>query len=188
MAVRTFFALDLDETTRDHLIEACGAIDEAGGNLRWVTRPQLHVTMKFIGDVADEMTAEVFSLAQAAAAEVEPFDFDVRGLVCVPPRGALRMIWANVIDPTGRMGVLHENLDNALAGLGLKEEERDFRPHVTLCRVKSPGNEAAIRQAAARFADEDFGPRHVRELVAYSSILTPEGPIYTAVARAPLGR
>ena len=187
MALRTFLALDLDGTILDRLEEARAEIDDPGSNIRWVARENLHLTLRFLGEVSDEMIAGVCELAAGAAGQVEAFDFDVRGIACIPPRGQIRMIWAQIDDPSGELGVLHEILSAELSGLGLKEDTRSFKPHVTIARVKFIRNPDGFREAAGDHADTHFGTQHAEELVTYSSKLTPAGPIYAPVARARLG-
>ena len=188
MPARTFLALDLDETIRDRLLAVKDRIGASGAKIRWVDRPQLHVTLKFLGDVPDELAAEVCARVAEAASRVQPFDFDVRGVLCVPPSGrTLRMFWAGVQDPTSRMAELHRHLDAALAALGLKDEDRAFRPHVTLARVRFVKDPQPLRAAAEPCRDEQFGAQHAGDVVVYTSLLTPGGPVYTPVAQPLLG-
>jgi len=188
MTARTFLALDIDESIRRALVAAAGRLAHRGANFRATGVDNLHVTLSFLGDVTDGLLAEVCSQAGAVAAAVEPFDFGVKGTVCVPPQGQLRMVWAGVADPTGRLAKLHAMLSDALATLGLRTEERGFMPHITLARIKYAADPNQFRQAAEELAGADFGTQHAGELVVYTSRLTPSGPVYTAVARPKLGR
>jgi 2'-5' RNA ligase len=115
------------------------------------------------------------------------------------------MIWAGVEDPTGRLVELQAHLAAAMSGLGLRspcgavrrgdrEEERPFRPHITLARIKPQGLQGrggqaaqALRQETKSYADTDFGSQFAEEVVVYGSQLTPRGPVYTPISRAPLG-
>ena len=188
MAHRTFLALDLDEAIRDRIVAAQRQMDCGAVKLKWVEPENLHVTLKFLGDVEDALLHEVLDLTAAAAAGVEAFEFDVRGVLAVPPQGRLRMLWVGVQDLAGRMAALYRGLDQAMAALPIHQEERGFRPHVTLARIKFAANPAPLRRSVGQFADEDFGVQHAEEVVAYTSELTQDGPVYTPMARAPLGR
>ncbi len=188
MALRTFLGLDLDDSILDGFEEVGSKLDDPQAKIRWVARENLHVTMQFLGSVADERTSEVCKAVADGAAQVQPFDFELRHLLCVPPRGQLRMVWVGVHDPSGRLASLHEIVAGQLSGLGFREEDRAFRPHITLARVKSIRNPEAFRETAAVYRERNFGVQHVAELVTYSSQLTPDGPIYTPIARAALGR
>lgn len=190
MAVRTFFALDIDEVLRGQLAAVQAGVDCSDAKVNWVRPENLHVTMNFLGDVADDLTADVCRIAAETAAGIEPFDFHVRRVSCIPPRGRLQMIWADVADPTGRMEALHDQLASSLAGLGFKEEHRRFRGHITLARVRFARGESAtrIRQTVDALALADLPDQYAAELVGYGSELSPTGPIYTPLTRAPLGK
>ena len=180
-------AIDLDEAILDRLAASQLTLDDGVSKINWVDRANTHITLSFLGDVTDELLADVCAIAAGAASEVEPFEIDIAGVLAAPPHGSPRMFWAGVADPTGRLGELHEKLDVGLAGLGLRQEERGFKPHVTLARIKHAVNPAALREAARRLAKQEFGIQHVEELVTYASQLTREGPIYTPIAHAKLG-
>jgi len=186
MGIRTFFALDLDPPTLDGLVAVRAQLDVPGAKIKWVARDNLHVTLKFLGDIPEPQVAEVCALAAQAATRVEPFEFGIECVSVVPPRGKARMVWAGVADPTGRMAALHAELETALAGIG-KQEARGFNPHITLARMKFIEDSDELRRRAAAYTEQRFGTIAADELVVYSSRLTPQGPIYTPIARASLG-
>jgi RNA 2',3'-cyclic 3'-phosphodiesterase len=186
MPIRTFLALDLDEAIRRHLVRTQQELDRAGAVVRWTGLEQLHVTMKFLGDVNDEDLPAVCEMAREMAASVEAFDFDVTGVISSPPTGHMRMVWVGIEDPTGRMAELNARLEEAAEVLGYKRENRRFHPHLTLGRVKSGKRIAELRHAVDTVAETSFGMQGADELVVYSSELTGDGPIYAALARVPL--
>jgi 2'-5' RNA ligase len=189
MAVRAFFALDIEEVLRGRLSAVQGRVDCRDAKVNWVPPENLHVTMNFLGDVGDDVMGEVRRAATEAAAGIEPFGFHVRRVICVPPRGQLRMIWAEAADPTGRMEALHDDLAGRLAALGFKEEHRRFKGHITLARVRFARRAAGlrIRQAVEDLPGGDFPDQRAAELVGYGSRLTPDGPVYTRIFGAALG-
>jgi 2'-5' RNA ligase len=187
MAIRTFIALDLDEAILDALGEVRAKLDDPSAKIRWTGRSNIHVTMQFLGDVEEGMTSEVCERAGRTARQVQPFDFEIRGVVCVPSAGQIRMVWANVLDPTGEMLKLHDALASELKALGFEPEKRRFKPHLTLARIKYISDVQGFRDAAAVYKDAHFGTQQGAELVTYSSQLRPEGPVYHALHRAPLG-
>lgn len=187
MATRTFLALPLNADVQRKLVRAQEKLSSAGARVRWVAGENLHLTVKFLGDVADEALDEVCRLAAGVAAGVQPFEFQVAGLVAVPPRGQLRMVWAEVAEPTGRLAALNQAAEDACAAMGFKRENRQFRPHLTLGRVKPSRNADQLRAAVAKFAETDFGTTAADELVVMASQLTPDGPVHTPLATAPIG-
>lgn len=184
--MRTFLAIDLDDAILDRMAGIQSRIDDPGSKINWVDRENLHITLNFLGDVPDELLTQVCDVAAAVAGQIQPFEIEVAGLTVTPPRGSPRMFWADVEDPTGSLTIMHEQLDAGLYGLGLRQEERNFRPHITLARIKYAANPAHLRRLAGELAHIELGFQHVEELVAYASQLTSEGPIYTAIARCPL--
>ena len=187
MPTRTFLALPLSEQVVGRLADAQQSLSAAGAQVRWVARENLHLTLKFLGNVEEADTAEVCRLAGEVAAAVEPFDFAVTALEAVPPRGALRMIWAGVVEPTGALARLQRSAEDAYEQMGFEKETRPYRPHLTLGRVKSGRNVAELRAAAERFAETDFGTTPAGEVIVFESRLTPTGPIYSPLTRAAIG-
>lgn len=188
MPIRTFIALDLDEGIRDGLCAAQRELDGPRDKIKWVERQNLHVTLNFLGDVPDELLHRVCERMAEAAAKVEPFRYDVRGLIATPSHGPLRMVWGGVADDTGLMAALHDELDASLAEMGLREEAREFRPHITLARVKYVHNAGLFRTRVREYRDFDFGFQHCDEVTAYTSTLTDEGPVYAPLCHAKVGR
>lgn len=190
MSTRTFVALEIDEAARDSLMDAMARMVAQAGDAdaRWVGRENLHITLKFLGPVPDEDLAKVCDAVAAAAAECEPFEFELPGLVCVPPHGKqVRMVWARVGDPGGGVAALASRLEAALGPMGFEPEDREFDPHVTLCRVKNPRGSGVLRAVVEPLAARDFGGQDAEEVVTFASKLTPRGSIYTPLARAKLG-
>jgi 2'-5' RNA ligase len=187
MAVRTFLALPLDAAIIARLVEAQQALMAVGGRVRWVAGENLHLTLKFLGGVEDKDLAEVCRIAAATASQAEPFEFVVKGLSSVPPSGQMRMVWCGIEEPTGRLAKLQQMAEQAYAGLGFKMENRRFRPHLTLGRVKSGRDVEPLRAAVAKFADNEFGTQPAGELIVFSSQLTPDGPMYSPLATTRLG-
>ena len=186
MASRIFLAIDINDEVRERVGAAQDNLRSCGGNIRWVSPRNIHVTLCFLGDVTDKLLAEACEAALRVASQHKPFEFDVRGVLCIPPAGRLRMLWVGVDDSGGAMDRLQGDLADALAGLGLPKEKRRFRPHLTLARVKFMKDADRIRSAAAEQAEADFGSVRADRVVVYSSKLGPQGPAYTSVAAAAL--
>jgi 2'-5' RNA ligase len=187
MVLRIFLALDLDDDIRSGLIRIRDKIDLGGAKVKWVDPEQLHITLKFLGDIADDTVRQVHLVAQQVARQMSPFKFRVRNVLCVPSGGPVRMFWAGVEDAGDSMKSLHGVLDEAMGGLNFRREDREFSPHITLARVKFAPNPQQIRRTVQAVSGADFGVQLVEELVVYSSQLTPSGPVYSAIGRSRFG-
>ena len=157
MGLRTFLAIDVDAETRERLASVAAALRGGGAKVRPVAAENIHVTLNFLGDVADEALADVCRAAADVAAANEPFTFAVRGVQCMPPRGRVRIVWADVDDADGRLTDLQGQLTGAMSTLGFRPDAREYHPHLTIARVKYVANPRALREAAGPYEDEDFG-------------------------------
>jgi len=187
MSVRAFFAVDLSKAIRAALAGAMRSIPLTDAKAKPVAQENLHVTLHFLGDVPDDRVMAAQEAGQAAASAVRAFEVGVEGLVSVPPQGKLRMIWASVADPSGRLGELHGLLGQQLGQREFDVDPRPLKPHVTLCRLRHAPQPEPIREAVGA-ASQDFGRTGVSQLVLYSSELTKAGPIYMPMARMDLGQ
>ena len=186
MAYRLFIALDVSEAIRRKLHAAVAGLPAGDSKINFVAADNIHLTLHFLGEVADERLMDVHRAVETAAGQVGPFEMAVAGLRAVPAQGRLRMIWAGVTEPTGRLARLHELLGVGLDEAGFSTDHRRFSPHITLARVRSTRQADAIRQALAGDEDRPFGTCQTDEIVVYSSQLTKKGPIYEAMGRAAL--
>ena len=187
MATRTFLALPLGEPVVRQLARAQDALASAGARVRWVAPEHLHLTVKFLGDVEDRNLDEVCRVAAGIAADTEPFELTVAGLTAVPESRQLRMVWAEVAEPSGALAGMASVAEEAYAAMGFKRDNRPYRPHLTLGRVKSGRNVDELRAAVGKYAATDFGASRPGELIVMTSQLTPDGPIYTPLATSPIG-
>ena len=188
MAIRTFLALPLDEAIVARLDRAQRDLMGVGAKVRWVGGVNLHLTVKFLGDVQDEDIADVCEVARQVAGQIPPFEFALKGLRSVPSSGQMRMVWCDVRDGAGRLVELAALAEEAFAELGYKRELRPYKPHLTIGRVKSGRSIPELRRAVAEHADTDFGLQAATELIVFSSELSKEGPAYAPLATWQLGR
>ena len=187
MSIRTFIALELDAAVVERLVAVQRSLSSAGANVRWVAGENLHLTLKFLGEVSEEHLPDVCEVVSQAASQIKPFDFSVSGVVCVPRAGAVRMVWAGVDEQTGRLGRLQGMLEESLEDMGFCKENRSYKPHLTLGRLGGTRNVRELRNAVSDIAQTEFGTARAEEIMVFSSQLTPEGPVYAPLSRAKLG-
>ena len=186
--MRTFIAIEFDDAIRQRLVQAQERLREAGCEVRWARAEQMHLTVKFLGEI-DPATVGAVAEAMAHAAEaVAPFEVEVAGLGAFPPRGAPRVVWAGVEDPGGHVQQLQARLERRLEPLGFERERRAFHPHLTLGRVKDRHGADRLRERIEGQPARRFGRQHIEELVLLQSELKPTGAVYTLLRRQGLGR
>jgi 2'-5' RNA ligase len=186
--MRTFVAIELTEDCRQNLLNAIQSLQPIAGGIKWSGPPQLHLTIKFIGEIPEEAVPDAEEALAQAAAEVEPFSMQVSGLSGFPPKGVPRVLFAAVQEDSGALGELQSRVENVLeTSLGVEPEDRKFIPHVTLGRVKKKGFCPPLDKLQDQLQETDFGTVPVNNMVLIKSELTPDGPIYTPLHTFTLG-
>ena len=186
--VRTFIAVPLEESVRGRAAALQEQLAAAGAAVKWVEPHNLHITLVFLGEIDMRAVPEVCGAAAEAAAGAAPVELVLAGVGAFPNPRRPKTLWAGVADGREELRRLHAALEERLAGLGAyRREEREYTPHLTIGRVKSDRGAAALGTVLARHAGWQGGRTTVREIHVLSSELTPEGPVYTVLSRAPLG-
>lgn len=152
------------------------------GGVAWVASGNLHLTLKFLGEVAEDRIGPVVDAVTSAASDALAFEAHVRGLGAFPSLMRPRVIWAGVTEGAAATVDLAGRVDEALAALGFAPYARPFSPHVTLGRVRQPGRNPALADALQGAAEREFGRLRVAGASLMRSELSPGGARYTELA------
>jgi 2'-5' RNA ligase len=190
--MRAFFAVDLPDSLAPAVTDAQAPFADASG-VNPVDPEQAHVTLKFLGKVAesDDGTepplSDVIAAGERAVdrAGVAPFEAEISGLGVFPSREYVSVVWAGVDRGGDDLTALHEALETETTALGVDPADHEFTPHVTLARVENATGADAIRDALDAEAPK-VGTFGVDEVRLVKSTLTSSGPEYEAVERFPL--
>jgi len=187
--VRLFVALEIPVAVRDNLAAQIKELRDlpaplADKRLRWVRPENLHVTLKFIGEVEAAKLDGIRS-ALTAIGVGAPVGLDFRGLGFFPAEEYPRVLWAG-LKASGNLPVLARDIDRALEGQGIARDERAFTPHLTLARFESRGFDEKLRAAIQKNSEREFGAFEAREFHLIQSRLKPSGAEYTFLAAFPL--
>jgi RNA 2',3'-cyclic 3'-phosphodiesterase len=183
--VRLFVALEIPSAVRDNLaalIEELRAEDTtaAKSKARWVRAENLHVTLKFIGDVdAGKLDAIRAALGEVSAGGAVELRF--RGLGFFPNEKRPRVLWAG-IGASPNLEPLAAGIDARLEKLGIPRETREFAPHLTLARFDPPGVSEKLRGAAQQNTAREFGVVRAGEFHLFESKTRPTGAEYTRLS------
>jgi 2'-5' RNA ligase len=143
---------------------------------------KLHITLKFLGEIASNQIETVSNAASCAVQRVRPFILALEGAGAFPPRGAPRILWLGINDSSGALLQLQSQLEEECERAGFAREERPFHPHVTVARMRTP---RAARQLARLHQELGFEADEfsVTELVVMQSELAAGGSRYTEISR-----
>jgi 2'-5' RNA ligase len=177
---RLFVALRPPPPVRALLLDAMGGVPGA----RWQDDEQLHVTVRFIGEV-DRRHAEDIAAALAGVAGATP-SVRVDGVGMFERRGRVDTLWARIV-PAAPLAALHRKVEQALARAAVAPDPRRYLPHVTLARLaRAAADPVAIERWAAGHAVLASPAFAMPHLILYESILAHDGARYEAIARWPL--
>ena len=183
--MRLFVAIAVDEQIKRQMLRLCDGIDVRDARVRWSSAEQLHLTLKFIGDVADSVVSPICDAVQSVADKTPAFDIEIAATGCFPQTGDVRVVWIGGSDVSGTLHQAVQELEHVLVPYGIEKEKRTFSEHFTIGRVKFDHSRGRLRESV-KAANFDACCQAVRELVLYQSTLCQSGAQYTSVLRAEL--
>jgi len=184
--MRAFIAIDLPENIKNTLGEIQGRLKSGLDPISWVKPQNLHLTLKFLGEISEEQMASTDQIITAQAKITAAFKIKLDDLGVFPNLHQARILWigAKLCPPVIQLAA---NLENKIAALGIAKEERTFTSHITLGRIKSriPAQNLEKKFSAIKnekiFADLEFT---ARGLALFQSTLRESGPVYTVLKEA----
>jgi 2'-5' RNA ligase len=190
--MRVFAAVELPDTLRRAVAESARALVAGSPSPPRLVEPEnLHVTVRFLGEVDAAATDAVLAAAGGAASAIPACDVELRGFGVFPNLHRPRILWAGVDDPARGLSRLESAFSARVAPLGFPPEDQPFVPHVTVARFRDERGRHNRRSGrAATFTIDESAPVHgalrVGAFTVFSSELTPRGARYTALGRFPL--
>ena len=183
--IRAFVAVDLPEEARAALGEVGAALAGwvARGAVKWVRPELMHLTLRFLGDTPLDRLPAVQAALDAVAAAHVPFDLHLTGVGCFPNPRRPRVVWVGLGGDEAALLALKAALDAALLPLGWPPEDKPFRAHLTLGRVRDDGDVRGVDWSTP----VPPRPVPVTALRLIESQLRPDGPVYTVRHAAQLG-
>lgn len=181
---RIFCAVELPDEIRDRLHDHAKrvreAVPEAGAS--WSRPENVHLTLKFFGNVPTEKLPLISDAASRAAKNHPPFQIAIGGTGVFPKPSRAQVLWIGVDDPSGRLSALQMRLEEEFAAEGFPKEDRAYRPHLTIARLRKP---EGSRRLAETHLQTSFKKTQitVSEFVVFRSELSSKGSRYTAISR-----
>jgi 2'-5' RNA ligase len=188
--VRLFVAVELDAGVAQKLAEFSDELRRRamslapGARMTWVGPGQLHVTVRFIGE-ADAAQAAAIAAALQPELPVKTFDMIVEGAGAFPPTGAPRVLWAGITGGAGELSALEQEVSERLGACGVEREDRPYRPHLTLARVRDASG-LRSKPLFEKLAGRGFGTTPVEAITLFQSRTSPQGATHMPLQRTPL--
>jgi RNA 2',3'-cyclic 3'-phosphodiesterase len=184
--VRLFAALEIPSAVRENLAAFLDSLRGISKEPRWARPGNLHVTLKFLGEVEEARVGAIQNALNEMRCE-EAVTLNFRGLGFFPSEKHPRVFWAG-IEASANLKTLAADIDGAMEKLGVPREQRPFSPHLTLARFERPGLSESLRKAIAANMERDFGSLRTNEFHLIQSKLNPAGAQYTTLASFPFAK
>jgi 2'-5' RNA ligase len=176
--IRSFIAFDLENVSvLKRITEAQAILVRTGADLKTVEPQNIHVTVRFLGNIALGMVDRVYEAMKKV--QFVPFNVRLRGLGAFPDVRYPRVCWAGITEGADQLRGIFSQMELGLRALGFAPDSRGFSPHLTIARVKSGRNKAELASCLFENADYDFGQIDAVCLRLKKSDLTPQGPVYS---------
>jgi 2'-5' RNA ligase len=189
--VRAFIAIDLPSHLQDRLSQLSNAMKKEMGDvpIRWVATENMHLTMKFLGDVSLNNLDVLTNILIREAAVREPMVISLGGVGAFPKMRRPRIIWAGMEAPP-ELASLQRGIDKQTARVGYAREQRPFSPHITMGRVSRNATPDHVRIIGDMLSTQNIGflgVARVREVHLFRSDLQSDGVVYSRLFSAPFG-
>lgn len=176
--IRLFISVELPDGIKDRLAELISELKRSGAGIKWVKPQNLHLTLKFLGWVEDSQVDEIIELSAKSVAGAGSFKARFEGLGTFPGGKAPRVIWVGTAEGGGALCKLAKDLEKNMSEAGFRKEERAFKPHLTIGRVKERKGLAKLTKQIGGIKDAGFGEVLVDRINVMKSTLAPNGPVY----------
>ncbi len=183
--MRTFIAIELPEGIKKKIELLQAPLKKTNALVSWVKPGNIHITLKFLGEVPEEKINEVISGTEQAVRETKRFTMSLKGMGAFPDFKRPRVIWIGSGSGEKELSYLANRIEEEMERIGFPKEQRKFSAHFTIGRVKSPKNIEKLMELIklTEFQTEEIP---VNEVVVMKSQLHPAGAIYTPLKKIPL--
>lgn len=179
-SIRSFIAFDMEsEAVKKELASVQLLLAQTGADLKLVEPQNIHITVRFLGDVTQNMVERIYEEMQKT--QFTPFNVQIKGLGAFPDLRYPRVVWAGITEGADQLKTVFSQLEPRLRSLGFAPDHKGFSPHLTIARVRSGRNKAQLADFVAENANWDFGAINAECLRLKLSDLTPRGPIYSTL-------
>ena len=177
--IRTFIAIEIPAGVKSDISNWQDKLRDIVDGIKWVKSDNIHITLKFLGNIEEKMIPQLKTAIERSAENVDPFEIEVKGEGCFPNVNRPRIVWVGVDNGKDTLSRIAAKIEIECSKLGFEKENRPYRPHLTIGRVKKfIKNTEELRRyfSESPFRSEVFT---ADEIILMKSDLKPDGPVYT---------
>ena len=178
--IRSFVAVDLDEPViRERIVSAQEGLEQTRAQLKLVDPNIMHLTLRFLGEIPQTTVDRVKEILDSA--KFTQFQAEFKGLGAFPNLNRINVIWVGITQGHEQLNEIFHQIEPKLRQIGLPPDNKGFSPHLTIARVRTGVNRAALAEYVSSMSEQEFGTMQVKAVRLKKSTLTPKGPIYTTI-------
>ncbi len=177
--IRTFIGFELPEKIRSFIANIQEGLKSDGFDTRWVRPKNIHLTLKFLGNINKDDTQKVGAAIFKSAADYAPIALAVKGIGAFPGINRPRVLWIGIRGQIDMLIQLQKSLDDKLEKIGFPKENRPFKGHLTLARVKGQINQAKLINAIKKYGEFESESFVADNIILFKSDLKSTGAVYT---------
>lgn len=189
-SIRTFIAIEVGNDVKARAADLIKRLKKAEADVRWVQPEQMHITLKFLGDVPNVEVPDVCRHVAAAVADFAPFEIEFQAAGAFPDSARPKSLWIGVAPGEGfdQLEALNGAIEQRLHDtMGFPRERRRFHPHLTIGRLNAMGGaQVALSELVEQNASFDASIAEIDEVLVFASYLDKGGPTYNVLGRAEL--
>jgi 2'-5' RNA ligase len=185
--MRTFIAISLPAHIKERLASLQNQLKATGADIKWVEPQNIHLTLKFLGEIDDEKLEKTSSILENVAKDKNSFQIRIYSLGAFPKIISPRVIWVGIDKGDRQTQEIAKALEEKIVKIGIPKEDRAFSSHITIGRTRSGLNREGLVKEMNYLADS-FGKENlefsVNKISLFKSTLTPKGPLYEVLKEA----
>lgn len=178
---RTFIAVEIGSPAREVLLRLLKQLEGELPGVRWTQPDQLHLTLKFIGEIDNRDLPEICNQLRAACAGVEAFSVTLKGLGAFPKNKPPRVLWVGFDDGVDSLKLINERLEKSLGNVGVPSEGRAYVPHLTFGRINRGADQEQILTRISRDKETGFATFDISDVLLMASIRDRNRMIYETI-------
>lgn len=182
--IRSFIAVDIeDKSLQDKIVRLQQDLMGTGANLKFVEPENLHLTLRFLGEIPSSILEQV--CRELKTLKFNVFNLNLQGIGAFPNLRRINVVWVGVKEGAENLKQIAQKVELTVRKLGFPPDPKGFSPHLTIARVKTGKNKDKLAGFLENFQDYEIGWMIVNSIKVKKSTLTPKGPIYTTIETIP---